>query len=168
MLTTRDDAATLVSTFVADESGVVTTDWIILTGAIMGGCLSALVAIRGGVEALAFDIDDSLSNAQVVNIGTLGTDGNDNFGGPCGGTPEFPIMDCGVFWTFGIAGSVTGADGNSYFVNGDNVVVGPDGDALPLVMNVLGMVDNGDGSGTIQVETRDAAGRLVDNNGIPL
>lgn len=59
-------------TFWQDESGVVTTDWIVLTAAIGGICLSAVVSIRGGVEALAFGVEQSLSGAQVTGLGTLG------------------------------------------------------------------------------------------------
>ena len=58
--------------FLRDESGIVTTDWIILTGAIVGLGLGASVSVRGGVQALVFDIQTSLSSASVADLGTLG------------------------------------------------------------------------------------------------
>ena len=56
------------------EDGIVTTDWIILTAAIGGIGIGATVSIRGGVQALSFDIQQSLSNAQIPTLGTLGAD----------------------------------------------------------------------------------------------
>lgn len=58
--------------FLNDESGIVTTDWIVLTAAIGGICLGAVASIRVGVQALAFDIETSLSGAQVGPLGQLG------------------------------------------------------------------------------------------------
>jgi hypothetical protein len=58
--------------FWENESGAITTDWIILTAAIGGLCLGAVTAVRGGVGNLAFDIEQSLSGAQVASLGTLG------------------------------------------------------------------------------------------------
>jgi hypothetical protein len=55
-----------------EENGAVTTDWIVLTAAIGGLCISAVATIRGSVEALAFGVQQSLSGAQISMPGTLG------------------------------------------------------------------------------------------------
>jgi hypothetical protein len=57
--------------FAASETGAITTDWIILTGSIVGISLAATVALRVGVQALAFDVETSLSGANVAALGTL-------------------------------------------------------------------------------------------------
>jgi hypothetical protein len=57
--------------FAASEAGTITTDWIILTGAIVGLGLSATVSVRNGVGSLGGDIESSLSGASVALMGNL-------------------------------------------------------------------------------------------------
>jgi Flp pilus assembly pilin Flp len=57
-----------LTTFARDESGAVTTDYIILTGAIVGLGLSATVSVRNGVGSLGADIEGSLSGTQVAAL----------------------------------------------------------------------------------------------------
>lgn len=57
-----------VAAFAKSESGIVTTDWIVLTGAIVGIGLSATIAVRTGVADLALDVESSLDGAQVAMI----------------------------------------------------------------------------------------------------
>lgn len=60
--------STSISHFWAEESGAIETDWIVLTGAIMGISLSAVVAVRGGVSDLGLDIQGSLSAANIASL----------------------------------------------------------------------------------------------------
>ncbi len=53
----------LKKTFVEDEDGAVTVDWVVLTAAIVGIGLVVLNIIRGGVYNAASDIYTSLTNA---------------------------------------------------------------------------------------------------------
>ena len=57
--------------FYLSETGAITTDYIILTGAIVGLGLSATVSVRTGVDNLGADIDSSLSGASVALMGNL-------------------------------------------------------------------------------------------------
>jgi len=53
----------LKKTFVEDEDGAVTVDWVVLTAAIVGIGLVVLNISRGGVYQAASDIYSSLTNA---------------------------------------------------------------------------------------------------------
>ena len=58
--------------FVANESGAVTVDWVVLTAAIVGLGLAVITSVRSGVSSLAGDISSSLTSASVATLGTLG------------------------------------------------------------------------------------------------
>ncbi|MCB1389516.1 MAG: hypothetical protein H6898_17185 [Rhodobacter sp.] len=58
--------------FLADESGAVTVDWVVLTAAIVGLGLAVVTSVRSGVSSLATDISTSLTSASVATLGTLG------------------------------------------------------------------------------------------------
>lgn len=58
--------------FLADESGAVTVDWVVLTAAIVGLGLAVITSVRTGVTSLGTDISNSLTSASVVSLGTLG------------------------------------------------------------------------------------------------
>ncbi|NNU81239.1 hypothetical protein HMH01_12410 [Halovulum dunhuangense] len=53
----------LKKTFVKDEDGAVTVDWVVLTAAIVGIGLIVLQLIRGGIYDAASAISSSLTNA---------------------------------------------------------------------------------------------------------
>jgi hypothetical protein len=55
------------------EDGIVTTDWIILTGAIMGAALAGVTSVRTGVADLGVGIESSLTSADVAMILTGNT-----------------------------------------------------------------------------------------------
>lgn len=155
----------MFTAFLRDESGAVTVDFVVLTAAITGLGVAVTQSVSNGTCTLAHDIDLTLTQARVVDLGLLGDNSpHYSYGGPCGGTPEHPVMDCGVVWTFGVVGTVTGTDGNSYNVNADNVVVDAFGQPTPLMMT--GMID--DDGNFVTEGPFDLAGRLVDNNGVPL
>jgi len=61
-----------LKSFVANESGAVTVDWVVLTAAIVGLGLAVITSVRTGVSALGSDISNSLSSASVASLGTLG------------------------------------------------------------------------------------------------
>jgi Flp pilus assembly pilin Flp len=46
----------MIKTFVANESGAVTVDWVVLTAAIVGLGLAVITSVRSGVTALGSDI----------------------------------------------------------------------------------------------------------------
>jgi Flp pilus assembly pilin Flp len=60
-------------TFLSNESGAVTVDWVVLTAAIVGLGLAVITSVRSGVTALGSDISTSLTSASVVSLGTLGS-----------------------------------------------------------------------------------------------
>ena len=60
-------------TFLGNESGAVTVDWVVLTAAIVGLGLAVITSVRSGVTALGSDISTSLTSASVVSLGTLGS-----------------------------------------------------------------------------------------------
>ena len=61
-----------LKSFVANESGAVTVDWVVLAAAIVGLGLAVITSVRTGVSALGSDISNSLSSASVASLGTLG------------------------------------------------------------------------------------------------
>lgn len=65
-----------IKNFAADESGAVTVDWVVLTAAIVGLGIAVIASVSDGVGELAEAISGSLSDATVVDLGELGTDGN--------------------------------------------------------------------------------------------
>lgn len=52
----------LKKTFVEDESGAVTVDWVVLTAAIVGIAIAVLAVIRTGVESTATKINNVLTS----------------------------------------------------------------------------------------------------------
>ena len=61
-----------LKSFAANESGAVTVDWVVLTAAIVGLGIAVIASVRTGTSNLATDIQNSLTNANVAAIGTLG------------------------------------------------------------------------------------------------
>ena len=55
-------------TFVQDEDGAVTVDWVVLTAAIVGLGIAAVTTISGGIDAMATDIDDALEAGDVNDV----------------------------------------------------------------------------------------------------
>jgi Flp pilus assembly pilin Flp len=49
------------TSFVSDESGAVTVDWVVLTAAIVGLGLAVISVVSGGIEDLSGDISNSLT-----------------------------------------------------------------------------------------------------------
>jgi Flp pilus assembly pilin Flp len=55
------------NTFLSDESGAVTVDWVVLTAAIVGLGLAVMSVVSGGVEDLSGNISASLTNTDPLS-----------------------------------------------------------------------------------------------------
>lgn len=58
---------TMFTSFLKDESGAVTVDWVVLTAAVVGLGLIVMAAVRPAVSNLAADIATSIDAAQNNN-----------------------------------------------------------------------------------------------------
>jgi Flp pilus assembly pilin Flp len=56
-----------LNTFVSDESGAVTVDWVVLTAAIVGLGLAVMSVVSGGVEDLSGDISNALTETNPLD-----------------------------------------------------------------------------------------------------
>ncbi len=56
---------TLIKNFVADESGAVTVDWVVLTAAIVGLGIAVIASVSSGVNTLAGNISTEVSGVTV-------------------------------------------------------------------------------------------------------
>ena len=84
------DVARLRS-FLVEEHGAVTVDWVVLTAAITGLGLASAAAVRTGTSDLGGDIETALTDASVVSLGCMGA-GSGPAGWECynGPTIQFP------------------------------------------------------------------------------
>ena len=53
----------IINTFIADEDGAVTVDWVVLTAAIVGLGIAVLNSVKGGAETMAGNIATELATA---------------------------------------------------------------------------------------------------------
>jgi len=49
-----------IKTFLSDDSGAVTVDWVVLTAALVGLGLAVMSVVSGGIENLSGDINTQL------------------------------------------------------------------------------------------------------------
>lgn len=56
----------MIKNFIASESGAVTVDWVVLTGAMVGVGIAAAAAVSTGITGLTDDLAANLG-AQVTN-----------------------------------------------------------------------------------------------------
>lgn len=56
----------MIKSFFASESGAVTVDWVVLTGAMVGVGIAAAAAVSTGITGLTDDLSANLG-AQVTN-----------------------------------------------------------------------------------------------------
>ena len=61
----------MIKTFLNDESGAVTVDWVVLTAAIVGLGIAVLTSVGGGTTTLAGKISDSLADGSVRTLDGL-------------------------------------------------------------------------------------------------
>ncbi|MBY6201259.1 hypothetical protein KUV65_07800 [Maritalea mobilis] len=59
-------------TFLSDESGAVTVDWVVLTAAIVGLGLAVMAVVSGGIEDLSSNISDGMTNMDLQDSFTNG------------------------------------------------------------------------------------------------
>ena len=52
------------NTFLADESGAVTVDWVVLTAAIVGLGIAVLTSVGGGTTTLATAVSGDIANTD--------------------------------------------------------------------------------------------------------
>ena len=52
-----------INTFIADEDGAVTVDWVVLTAAVVGLGIAVLASVKGGAETMATNIAAELGTA---------------------------------------------------------------------------------------------------------
>jgi len=55
----------LFTNFVADESGAVTVDWVVLTAGVVGVALAVMSSVSNGLEDLSGDIEDELTDTGI-------------------------------------------------------------------------------------------------------
>lgn len=65
----------MFKTFLRDESGAVTVDWVVLTAALVGTGLAVAVVVSSGTKDLATDVDEALST-QLISTSFPGTSGS--------------------------------------------------------------------------------------------
>jgi hypothetical protein len=58
--------------FLAAEGGAVSTDWMALTGALMGMALMLVASLSEGTESLGDTTATAMGQSQVTVLGTLG------------------------------------------------------------------------------------------------
>ena len=58
-----------LNTFLNDESGAVTVDWVVLTAAIVGLGIAVLTSVGGGTTTLADKISTELGATTVGHFG---------------------------------------------------------------------------------------------------
>jgi hypothetical protein len=63
----------IFKTFLHQEQGAVTVDWVVLAAAVVGLGVATVGSVRSGTQALGSDISSSLSAATVASLGTLGS-----------------------------------------------------------------------------------------------
>ena len=51
--------------FLADESGAVTVDWVVLTAAIVGLGIAVMASVSGGLQDLSGDIETQLTGQGI-------------------------------------------------------------------------------------------------------
>ena len=63
----------MFKTFLKDEAGAVTVDWVVLTAAIVGLGIAVLASVRGGAVDLADAISEGIGG---TTIGAIDGDGD--------------------------------------------------------------------------------------------
>ncbi len=57
-----------IRTFIKDDSGAVTVDWVVLTGATVGLGLATMGVVSGGIENLSTDVSNQMRNQEVGGL----------------------------------------------------------------------------------------------------
>ncbi len=59
-----------INTFLNDEDGAVTVDWVVLTAAIVGLGIAGIVSVQDGITGLATEIGTAVNNDGWVGEGS--------------------------------------------------------------------------------------------------
>jgi len=57
----------LIAKFKEDENAAVTVDWVVITAAIVGLCISVMVAVGAGTTDMSGDISGTISSQAITN-----------------------------------------------------------------------------------------------------
>ena len=79
--------------FGRDESGAVTVDFVVITGAIVGLGLAVYGVISGGVENLSDDVRDQLASQTITT--SFGVSSGESCDSNCDGSSEGSASDSG-------------------------------------------------------------------------
>ena len=80
---------TKISDFLASETGAVTVDWVVLTGAMVGTGIAAATAISNGIDAITTDIAANLSTQLAGPASSLSQEGISSSSEMSGGSPSY-------------------------------------------------------------------------------
>lgn len=80
---------TKISDFLASETGAVTVDWVVLTGAMVGTGIAAATAISNGIDAITTDIAANLSTQLAGPASSLSQGGTASSSEMSGGSPSY-------------------------------------------------------------------------------
>ena len=61
-----------MNTFLRDETGAVTVDWVVLTAALVGLGLAVMGVVASGTEDLTGDIDEQLTDGSIIRTAFTG------------------------------------------------------------------------------------------------
>ena len=56
-----------IAKFKEEESAAVTVDWVVITAAIVGLCISVMVAVRAGTTDMSGDISGTINSQAITN-----------------------------------------------------------------------------------------------------
>ena len=82
---------TRLTDFLARDDGAVAVDWVVLTAALCGVGMSAVLVLSGGVESLSEGIGQELADIEIVSFFSGSGSGPEEAGAPQeGADPEAP------------------------------------------------------------------------------
>ncbi len=55
----------MIKAFIADESGAITVDWVVLTAAIVGLGVGVIAVFHTGTSNLASDVSDAVATVEI-------------------------------------------------------------------------------------------------------
>lgn len=62
--------------FLNDESGAITVDWVVLTAAVIGLCITIVTSVAGGMGTLADNVSTNMAAGEVGTLDGLETAAN--------------------------------------------------------------------------------------------
>ena len=163
-----------LSRFLRDESGAVTVDWVVLTGAVVGLGLATTAVVSGGVESLSQETAQELAGTSISTrfasvVSLFSGDFSSGAGGFTGGTvinaPGFgEILQVGANDTVELTlavppGSTTATIGFDLIAADDF-----DGDTATIFVNGQAVSVYSDDDGNITVSDNGVSGVSVSVN----